>query len=219
MLSWPMPSVMPAFSTDECACSEVYITRPRRIAARAGFRIRHLARRRDGVQGADGSGVVDDAEEFLGQAHPLAQPPERHLFELGERGAALPQHAVDIEPGGQHLGENPRLRGRDGEVGEEARMVPVGQRGNDGALEVLQNRVHGLAVIRGAARADDPPSRRAACPATPDTAGCLSDSPPASPPPRARTAGILRCPLAFRLPREGRRPVLCYNHDACLAGS
>ncbi len=28
MLSWPIPSVMPAFSTDECACSEVYITSP-----------------------------------------------------------------------------------------------------------------------------------------------------------------------------------------------
>ncbi len=28
MLSWPIPSVMPAFSTEECACSEVYITKP-----------------------------------------------------------------------------------------------------------------------------------------------------------------------------------------------
>ena len=120
MLSWPIPSVMPAFSTEECACSDVYITRPPALPRVRDSRIGHLARRRDSVQRADRRGVVDDSEEFRGQPDPLAQPSERHLFQFRQRGAAFPQHAVDVERRRQHLGENAGLRRRNREVGVES---------------------------------------------------------------------------------------------------
>ena len=87
---------------------------------------RRLARRRQRVQARDRRRVVDDAFEGVGQAHQLTQPPERHLLEFGHRRRGPPQHALRVERGGQQLRQHARPAARDGEVGEEAGVVPVG---------------------------------------------------------------------------------------------
>ena len=73
--------------------------------------------------------------------------------------------AVDVQGGGEKLGEDPRLRPGDGEVGEEARMVPVRDPGQKHLVEVAQDggerlprsRAATPAARRGPGRA--PPAR------------------------------------------------------------
>ncbi len=51
----------------------------------AGLGIGHLARRGDGVHRTHGRRVVNDSEEFLRQAQPLAQPAHGHHLQLRVR--------------------------------------------------------------------------------------------------------------------------------------
>ena len=93
------------------------------------------------VQAGDGRRVVDDPLERVGQAEKLPQPAQRHLFELGRGGRRPPQHRLHVQGGRQELGEHPGGGARDGEVGEEARVVPVGDAGQDDPLEVAEDLV------------------------------------------------------------------------------
>ena len=104
---------------------------------------------------------------------------------------------LTLSAGRQHLGENARVRGRDGEVGEKARMIPMRQRGNDGALEILEDRVHRFAVIgrvRGQAIHQVARLHVRQHRILPDVFQIVRRS---SPPPGGRNAGILRCPLSL----------------------
>lgn len=56
------------------------------LAGEAGFGRGEFARGEDRMHARRRRGVVDDAEEIVGESPPLAQPAERHLFELGGRG-------------------------------------------------------------------------------------------------------------------------------------
>ena len=102
-----------------------------RQAARPHVGGRQLTRRGEGVEGRDGGGVVDDAGEFVGQAKQLPQPRERHFLELGGRRGGAPQHGLHVERGRQELGEHAGPAAGDGEVREEAGMVPVRDAGED----------------------------------------------------------------------------------------
>ena len=79
----------------------------------------------------------------------VAQPPERDLLELGGRGRRAPQHRLLVERGGQKLREDARLARGNGEVAEEARVVPVGQRRDEHPLEVREDGVERLAMFGG----------------------------------------------------------------------
>jgi hypothetical protein len=98
-----------------------------------------FARRGQGHQGGGGGGVLDDAEQAGGQAEHLAQPVEGDQLELGGGGRGLPEHAVRVEGRREGLGQDGRSGGGVGEVGEEARVVPVGEAGDDHALDVGQD--------------------------------------------------------------------------------
>ena len=80
-----------------------------------------------------------------------AQPVQDHELQLGGRGRGLPEHAVDVEGGGQHLGQDGGGGGGVGEVGEEAGMVPVREAGDDEPLHVGQDARQRLGPAGGAA--------------------------------------------------------------------
>ena len=161
--------------------------------ARPGPRARtsgtaRLARGGERVQRRDRRRVVDHALERVGQAEQLPQPAERHLLELGRRRRGAPQHRLLVERGGQELGEDAGRAAGDGEVGEEAGMVPVRDAGQDDALEVGEDRVERLAVLGRARRERVGGSRRAVRAKGPDSGPGVRGSPLSSP----RAGGLRR---------------------------
>ena len=91
------------------------------------------------------------------QVEQLAHPRERQLLELRHRGRRPPEHAVGVHRRRQQLGEDARLRARDREVGEEARVIPVRDAGQQHAVEVGQHVRERLGLLgrrRGQLRAD-----------------------------------------------------------------
>ena len=124
----------------------------RKVAARsaeiAHVKAERLARGRQCMQSRNAGGVVDHTEKALGQAQRVAQPFERDFFDFGRRRRGPPQHPVDVERRRQQLGEHGRLRASDGEVGEETRMVPVRDARDHDALEVVEQGVEVLALLR-----------------------------------------------------------------------
>ena len=124
-----------------------------------------------------------------GQPEQLGEPADDDLLELGRRGRGHPRHRVDVERGGQQLGEDPRLRAGVGEVGEEARVVPVREPRHD------QTRRGRRAPPR---TAPAPPARSAGSCAATSPGRDRRRRPAARPRPRGR-----RRPT--RRPRRGRR--------------
>ena len=98
-----------------------------------------LARCGEGEHRRDGRRVVDEPEPSRTESEELAEPVHRELLELRRRRGCLPQHRVDVERRGEQLGKNARDRRGDGEVGEEARVVPVRDAGEDLRLEIAEN--------------------------------------------------------------------------------
>ena len=113
------------------------------------------------VHGRDRRGVVDHAFESRRQADQLAQPAERHGFELRGRRRRAPQHRLLVERRRQELGEDAGRAGRDREVGEEAGMIPVRQAGHEHALEVGHDRRRTVRRLPARWRAARPRCRRA----------------------------------------------------------
>ena len=111
-----------------------------------------LARGQDRVQAAGGSGVVDDPEKIVREPEPLAKPAEGDLFQFRRRGRRLPQHVIDVQRGRQHFAQDAGTGGGDREVGEKARVVPVGDAGDDQVAEVGEDGIHGLALFRACGR-------------------------------------------------------------------
>ena len=115
---------------------------------RAHVRDRRLARRHERMHRRDRRRVVDDAFECPGQPDQLAQPAERHLFELGRGGRRAPQHRLLIERGGQEIGEHAGSAAGDREVRHEARMIPVREAGHEHAFEVAHDLLERLGIFR-----------------------------------------------------------------------
>ena len=97
---------------------------------------RRLARRHERVHRRHRGRVVNDAFEGVGQADQPPEPRERDGFEFGGGGRGPPQHRLLIERGRQEIGEHAGRAAGDGEIGEEPRMIPVRQAGDEQAFEV-----------------------------------------------------------------------------------
>ena len=100
-----------------------------------------MARRRQRVQRRDRRRVVNHAFERLRQPEELPEPAEGYLFQLCRGGRGPPQHRLHVERGGKKLRQHAGGAARDGEVPEEAGVVPVGEAGDDYALEVPEDRL------------------------------------------------------------------------------
>ena len=85
--------------------------------------------------------------EALRQADGLPEPVQHAGFHLGGGGRGLPEHALRAERGRQHLRQH-RGRARIGrEIGEEARMLPVGHARHHDTLEVREHGFHRFARL------------------------------------------------------------------------
>ena len=122
---------------------------PAAVLAEAGGA---LAGAEEGHQGGGAGGVLDHAGEAVGQPDQLAEPLHRHLLQLGGGGAGLPAHALRAEAGGDQVGQHRGQVAVGGEVGEEPRVVPVGDAGEDGPVEHGKDLAEGDAVLRRSAR-------------------------------------------------------------------
>ena len=175
---------------------------PRQPSARS-----RMVRTADSVALVAESWIVPD--EPLGQPQRLPQPVDHHLLDLGRGGRGLPDqrvagHRVD------QLFRQHRSRGRIGrEIGEEARVLPMGHAVRHDALEIGPDRLHRLGRLGGASRQlprHGPRHQRR--PHRP-VAQASRDSPPPSPPPASTSAASLRgpsrTPSAFRA-RETMSP-------------
>ncbi len=118
-----------------------------RAALLAYAGVGHHAGGRDGMEGGHGSRVMDHPEEAVGQSDPLAEPGQDNGFEFDRGRAGEPDHAVDVESGGEHFAEDAGGRRADGEVSVEMRVVPMGHGRHDLALEIGQDCLHGLALL------------------------------------------------------------------------
>ena len=133
-----MPSMRAAFSTDECACSE-QTTTLRPVTWRAAI---------------SAASVDVDAVSSMcpcqpsGQAEQLPHPVDGPQLELRRRGRGAPEDRDLVQRRREQLGEDPRLRRGRREVREEARVLPVRQRGDDQLVEVAQHVRERLALLR-----------------------------------------------------------------------
>ncbi len=91
--------------------------------------------------------VLDVAVKTLGEAEQLAQPVECELLDLRRRRRRAPEHRVHVQCGDEELGEDSGLRAGDGEVAEEARVVPVRDPREDRLVEVAEDRLERLAML------------------------------------------------------------------------
>ena len=112
-----IPSIRAALATDECACRRA---RPRRSGRwRAGRRSAPPASR---SRRCPRCARASRAGSPSRSRHPV----EHHALELGGRGRGAPQDRHRVQRRRQQLGEDRRLGGAGGEVGEVARVLPVG---------------------------------------------------------------------------------------------
>ena len=101
----------------------------------------------EGDEGAGGGGVLDDAVEGGGEAGHLADPVEDDVLDLGDGGAGLPGEAEDAEAGAGEVAEDAGEQAVGGEVAEEARVLPVGEAGQDEGVEVGEDVAEGLGLL------------------------------------------------------------------------
>ena len=116
-------------------------------AASARVRINHFPRSGNRVQRAHRRGVINDAKELRRQAEPLPEPSQRHLLQFGQSRAGLPDHAVGVQSRRQHFPQDSRLGGRNSEVGQESRMIPMRHGGDNQSPEIVQHTVHRFALL------------------------------------------------------------------------
>ena len=148
--SRPSPKACTAFAIDEWVSGRGVDPTGGRAAqaALARFRQPHLAGRGQRVEGGNGGRVVDGSREGGRQPHEAAQPVQGHLLQLGGRRGGPPHHRVDVERRREELPEDAGPGSGNGEVGEEARVVPVRDPRHHHRLEVLEERLHGLPRVR-----------------------------------------------------------------------
>ena len=82
-----------------------------------------------------------------GQVEQVGEPVEHVRLEFGGRRRGRPEHALDAEARGQQVAEDRRAAGVGGKVGEEGRVLPVGDAGQDLLVQVAQHRLERFAVL------------------------------------------------------------------------
>ncbi len=112
----------------------------------AGVRPR-LPRRGERGDRRGGRGVLDVPVPVRGQAEQLREPAQRHLLELLQRRRRAPEEADLVQRRRQQLREDARRRRAVREVREEARALPVRDRGHEHVVEVAQDIREGLALL------------------------------------------------------------------------
>ena len=92
--------------------------------------------------------MAPDAESWItpektsGKADHLAQPVGHAGLELGRGGRGLPEHALRRERGSHVLGHDGGRARIGREIGEEARMLPMGHPRHDDPVEIGEDRLH-----------------------------------------------------------------------------
>ena len=91
-------------------------------------------------------GTLDDAAtcyrvatETVGETEQLLHPVEHQGLDLCARRTRHPTHSLHAQSGRSEFAENCRVRRVGREVGEEVRMLPVGQTGDDDVVHVAQD--------------------------------------------------------------------------------
>ena len=102
-----------------------------------------FTRGRQRQKGVDRSGIVDDPEPSTRQPEALGQPGERLFLDLRCGGRCPPEHTVHVEGRGEELTQDAGARSGDGEVGEESRMVPVGDARENRVAVLIEEHGHG----------------------------------------------------------------------------
>ena len=85
------------------------------------------------------SGVLDVAVPAFREAEELAHPVDDAELELGRGGRSAPDERNLVQRRRDQLREDARLRRRDREVREEARVLPVRERGQEQLVEVAEH--------------------------------------------------------------------------------
>ena len=83
----------------------------------------------------------------VGQGEQVGQPVEHVRLEFGGGGGGGPQHALHPEAGGEQVTEDRRPAGVGREVGEERRVLPVRDAGQDQLVEVGEHGLERLALL------------------------------------------------------------------------
>ena len=109
-----------------------------------------------GREGGGAGGVVDDAGEGRAEAHHLPQPVHDDLLDLRGRGTGLPAHALGAQARRGKVPEDRAVAGVAGEVGEEGRVVPVGDARQDVPVQGRQHLIHAPALLRRVVREGRP---------------------------------------------------------------
>jgi hypothetical protein len=112
---------------------------PLRMRLARGRQCRHRRR---------GRGVLDVPVPAGGKPEQLREPGQGHLLELGRGRRGPPENRDVVERRRQQLGEDPGLRGGGGEVGEEARMLPVRDTRQQELLQIAKDVGEGLRPLR-----------------------------------------------------------------------
>ena len=86
------------------------------------------------------------------EADELAQPVDRELLELLQRGRRAPEDPDLVEPGDQQLRKDARLRAGRREVREEAGALPVRDSWKENRIEILQHGRERLRLVGGGGR-------------------------------------------------------------------
>ncbi len=105
-----------------------------------------------GDQSSKGRGrgaVLDVPVPARGQPEQLGHPPQNHALELGRGGCGAPQDGDRVQRGRQQLGEDGRLGSAGGEIGEVARVLPVGHARQEYLVQVAEHRGERLALFGG----------------------------------------------------------------------
>ena len=133
-----IPSMRASFSTEECACSE-QTTTLRPVTCRAAI---------------SAASVDVDAVSSMWPCQPSGRPSSCRTQSTTrssssvDGGRRAPDERDLVHRRREQLGEDPRLRRGDREVREEARVLPVRQRGHDQLVEVAQDVGERLGLLR-----------------------------------------------------------------------
>ena len=126
--------------------------RVRVLGAGDGVAAGDVARRdQRGERGRRGR-VLDVPVPAVREPEQLPRPVGRAQLELGRGRRGAPEDRDLVQRRRDQLGEDPRLGGGDGEVGEEARVLPVRERRDDQLVEVAEDVRERLAASRAARR-------------------------------------------------------------------
>ena len=100
---------------------------------------RHVPRGDQRCEGRGGGRVLDVAVPAFGEAEQLSHPVCDAQLELRRGRGSAPDERDLVQRRGEQLGQNRRLRRGDGEVGEEARALPVRHGRQEKLVEVAQD--------------------------------------------------------------------------------